>query len=112
MIGKVVEHPTEGLGVDSGHQPPVGLARLWANKPIQPEPLEAPLHRGHSRGIPVKPFPTQHGFEAYSLFILSPDFDDGVGMALLNLLDGLGEIFFPIPLPQSHQRQDSAVGAL
>lgn len=83
----------EGSSVDGGHEQPTRLSALWLDKPIEMHPL-IPLadHRSHSASLAC-PNAAQDGFEPDAMLILTPEFNGGVWMRLVQLFDLLGEFF-------------------
>lgn len=79
--------------IDHRHEQPGGLAALWLHKPIEIHPLIAGANDGPNPAPLARPDPAQDRFESNAVLVLTPHFNAGFGIRLVQPLDLFGEFF-------------------
>ncbi len=93
FLGKGGQSQRKGDRTDGGHEQPTGSSALRFDKAIHIHPLVAlPDHCAHSRSL-ARPDAAQDRFETDAMFILTPQFNAGLGILLSQLLDLFRQFF-------------------
>src|SRR5512136_984334 len=82
-LGKIRQGLIELVDVDFGSNRQKGPPGFWMNEAIHVQPLKTMMH-GHNRPLAAfGPHPAENGFQADTMFIFRPEFDDRIRVLLL-----------------------------
>lgn len=93
FFGEGSQREGKGRSIDGRHEQPTGLATLWLDKAIQIHPLIARSDHGAHAGPLARPDAAQDRFETDAVLILTPQFDAGFWIRLLQRGDLFGQFF-------------------